>query len=177
MKINFNRRLIVELKIGPIKDEHIGQLLAYEGFLLSEDSPNIRIMLIGNRVPPNLQKSLDFHGIAWKEFSYSSLISFLKSKNDIELVKIFNSNEVQDLNYKNLIDVKHDKSIWINTINSFEFNEEDFSSLVYRSTKDENLENQRIKRLHVLNEKIRNLESDLWNQFGQFNFQFKNLER
>lgn len=27
----FHRKLIIELKIGPIKDEHIGQVLSYEG--------------------------------------------------------------------------------------------------------------------------------------------------
>lgn len=47
----FNRTLIVELKICPIKDEHVGQILSYEGILLSSEDPTIRVMLIGNRVP------------------------------------------------------------------------------------------------------------------------------
>ena len=57
--ISNNRKLIIELKIGPIKDEHIGQILSYEGMILSHDDPAVRVMLIGNRVPPNIQKSLE----------------------------------------------------------------------------------------------------------------------
>lgn len=85
----FNRTLIIELKRGPIKDEHIGQILSYEGILLSSENPTIRVMLIGNRVPPNIRNSLDHHGIAWKEITISYLIEFLTAKNDLETLKLF----------------------------------------------------------------------------------------
>lgn len=74
------RQLIVELKVGPIKDKHIGQIMAYEGMLLSADDPSIRIMLVGNRVPPNIQRALDHHGIAWKEISYRELEPYRKAR-------------------------------------------------------------------------------------------------
>ncbi|MDD1623842.1 MAG: hypothetical protein LUO94_03655 [Methylococcaceae bacterium] len=48
----FQRKLIIELKVGPIKDQHMGQVFCYEGMLLSADDPSIRVMPIGNRVPP-----------------------------------------------------------------------------------------------------------------------------
>lgn len=83
------RKLIVELKVGPIKDQHIGQVMSYEGMLLSADDPSIRVMLIGNRVPPNLRRSLDHHGIAWKEISVSSLLDYLKEKSDSEMLGLF----------------------------------------------------------------------------------------
>jgi len=76
----FKRKLIVELKIGPIKDVHIGQVLSYEGILLSAEDPTIRVMLIGNRVPPNIQRTLDHHGIAWREITLSFLKEFLVKK-------------------------------------------------------------------------------------------------
>jgi hypothetical protein len=82
----FKRKLIIELKAGPIKDEHMGQILSYEGMLLSADDPTIRVMLVGNRVPPNLQKSLDHHGIAWKEITISILKAHLQSKGDLVLL-------------------------------------------------------------------------------------------
>ncbi len=85
----FQRTLITELKWGPIKDEHMGQILSYEGILLSSADPTIRVMLIGNRVPPNLQKTMDHHGIAWKEITSADLVSFLRSKNDSDLLRIF----------------------------------------------------------------------------------------
>jgi len=89
----FRRRLIVELKIGPIKDVHIGQVLSYEGMLLSSEDPTIRVMLIGNRVPPNIQRSLDHHGIAWREITISYLKEFLLKRNDKEFLNLFESDE------------------------------------------------------------------------------------
>ncbi len=93
----FRRKLIVELKIGPIKDAHIGQVLAYEGTLLSNEYPTIRVMLIGNRVPPNIQRSLDHHGIAWREITLNSLKEFLKLKNDLKYLGLFASDEQESL--------------------------------------------------------------------------------
>ena len=84
-----NRKLIVELKSGPILDKHIGQILAYEGGVLSDKAPDVRIMLIGTRVPPNLRKALDHHGIAWKEINFAYLKTFLKDKNDTTFSNIF----------------------------------------------------------------------------------------
>jgi len=85
----FSRNLLVELKWGPIKDQHIGQLMSYVGMLLSGDHPDIRMMLVGTRVPPNIQKALDFHGIAWKEIRVADLLEFLRSKQDVELASAF----------------------------------------------------------------------------------------
>jgi hypothetical protein len=89
----FKRKLIVELKAGPIKDEHTGQILSYEGTFLSDNDPTIRVMLIGTRVPPNLQKSLDHHGIAWKEINFSFLKGFLKGKGDETFNHLFEYEE------------------------------------------------------------------------------------
>ena len=85
----FQRTLITELKWGPIKDVHVGQIMAYEGILLSSKDPSIRVMLIGTRVPPNLRISLDYHGIAWKEIAAADLIGFLSSKRDLDLLHVF----------------------------------------------------------------------------------------
>ena len=90
----FKRKLIIELKSGPIKDEHIGQVLSYEGMMLSADDPTIRVMLVGNRVPPNIQRSLDHHGIAWKEIGLITLKNFLREKNDVEFLPLFGDVDV-----------------------------------------------------------------------------------
>jgi len=83
------RKLIVELKAGPIKDEHIGQILSYEGMLLSADNPDIRVKLVGTRVPPNIRKTLDHHGIGWKEIKLTSLKEFLANKGDNQFDNLF----------------------------------------------------------------------------------------
>ena len=46
-------------------------------------------MLVGNRVPPNLKKALDHHGIEWKEITFSYLKEFLSVRNDRELGILF----------------------------------------------------------------------------------------
>jgi hypothetical protein len=89
----FKRKLILELKIGPIKDQHIGQILSYEGMLLSADDPTLRIMLVGNRVPQNIQRSLDHHGIAWKEITFSGLKEFLSEKDDEHFLHLLDDVE------------------------------------------------------------------------------------
>ncbi|EKD87962.1 MAG: hypothetical protein ACD_35C00118G0001 [uncultured bacterium] len=86
----FGQKLIIELKKGIIKREHIAQLMDYEGhFLTADNNPNIRVMLIGNRVPINLRNSLDHHGFEWKEIPVTELVAFLKNKNDAELLEQF----------------------------------------------------------------------------------------
>ncbi len=90
-----NQTLIVELKVGPIKRKHIGQVMDYEGQILSPDDPNVRIMLVGNRVPSNFRRSLDFHGIEWRELPYNLLIDFLKKKNDSDFLSDFPDSAIE----------------------------------------------------------------------------------
>jgi RecB family endonuclease NucS len=77
------RSLVVELKWGPVTDRHIGQVMAYEGSLLSSDSPDLRVMLIGTRVPPNIRRALEHHGIAWKEIRQADILAFVREKQDL----------------------------------------------------------------------------------------------
>jgi hypothetical protein len=79
--------LVVELKIGVVRREHIGQLLDYGGRFIHEGGPPVRVMIIGNRVPRNLRHSLDYHGLEWKEISESVLINHLEKDKDKESLK------------------------------------------------------------------------------------------
>ncbi len=88
------RRLIVELKIGPIKDEHIGQVLTYQGSLLTCDDPTVRVMLVANIVAPSVRKVLDHYGIGWRELTLSSIRDYLIMKGDTEFLHLF---EVEDV--------------------------------------------------------------------------------
>jgi hypothetical protein len=103
------RHLLVELKWGPIKDEHIGQLMHYEGTLLSDSNPDLRVMLIGTRVPPNIRRSLDHHGIAWKEIRAADILAFAREKQDGDLESLFQDeggigNEAANLRKANRAD-------------------------------------------------------------------------
>lgn len=89
----FGQKLIIELKKGVIKREHMAQLLEYEGHFLSPDNPNVRVMLVGNRVPPNISKSLDHHGFEWKEITEETLKLHLQNVNDSELLLFFDDIE------------------------------------------------------------------------------------
>jgi hypothetical protein len=46
----------------------------------------------GTRVPPAIQKSLDFNGLSSKEIRLSSLIEFLRSKGEADLVRTFEAD-------------------------------------------------------------------------------------
>jgi len=87
----FNQKLVVELKWGPIKDEHVGQIMYYQGALISSCEA-VRTMLIGTRVPPAIQRSLDFNGLASKEIQALTLIEFFKSKADLDLIPAFEAD-------------------------------------------------------------------------------------
>lgn len=90
----FKDKLIVELKVGPIDRKHVGQVMEYEGGVLNVEEPTARIMLVGNRVPPNLQKALDHHGVEWKEIAFASLKDFLRKKNDTEMLGLFEKQDI-----------------------------------------------------------------------------------
>lgn len=89
----FGQKLIVELKRGTILRKHISQIFDYEGDILFPDDPNVRVMLIGNRVPPNFRRSLEHHGFEWREFTFNHLIRFLKKKGDTEFLKFFDETQ------------------------------------------------------------------------------------
>jgi hypothetical protein len=123
----FKQKLIVELKIGAIDRKHIGQVMEYEGNVLSEEEPTARIMLVGNRVPPSLQKALDHHGIEWKEYPISAIKQYLIDKGDSEYLDLL--NEKHDEKYVNkMMDNGIKKSIKIKA-SSITFDKSSLESL------------------------------------------------
>ncbi len=122
---NLKRKLIIELKVGPIKDEHVGQILAYEGMLLSSEDPSVRVMLVGNRVPPNLRRSLDHHGIAWKEITIMQLKDLLSCKENrdfLDLLSIdsdrkLSKEKVSNAPTKTVKVIGESSGVWIKQIN------------------------------------------------------------
>ena len=95
------QKLIAEIKKGPVLRHHVGQLMDYEGYFVDEEYPNVRVMLIGNRVPENLRRSLNPHGFEWKELTIRTLERFLAAKEDHELLNLLStarphSNDVQE---------------------------------------------------------------------------------
>ncbi len=80
------QKLIVEIKKGTVRRDDVAQLLDYEGYFVSPDDPNVRVMLVGNRVPENLRRSLDHHGFEWRELTTTFLVNFLRQKCDLDLL-------------------------------------------------------------------------------------------
>jgi len=153
---NFKRKLILELKIGPIKDQHIGQILSYEGMLLSADDPTLRIMLVGNRVPQNIQRSLDHHGIAWKEITFSALKEFLSERDDEHFLHLLDDVETAFIkrppeNYNQHVYQSPDELI--SALKSSE-NYKSFKSILENKIENEN------KAKTILIENLGNLNND-----------------
>jgi hypothetical protein len=82
------QKLVVEVKRGTVTRKDIGQIMDYEGHILSSMEESMRVMLVGNHIPKNLKTSLDYHGIEWREILLGKLISFLQSKEDHNMLKI-----------------------------------------------------------------------------------------
>jgi hypothetical protein len=89
----FNEKLIIELKKGNLQRDALSQVLEYEGYILSEKDPSARVMIIANRIPLNLKKAMDHHGIEYKEITLKSLREFLITKNDVEFLDFFEASE------------------------------------------------------------------------------------
>ncbi len=76
----YNEKLIIELKRGNLKRDALSQVLEYEGYILSEKDPSARVMIIANRIPFNLKKAMDHHGIEYKEITQKHLMEFLEQR-------------------------------------------------------------------------------------------------
>jgi hypothetical protein len=87
------QKLILELKKGTILRTHIAQLLDYEGYFVAGANPDVRVMLVGNRVPENLRRSLDHHGFEWRELSVSHIGQFLEEKGDDSFTNRINNED------------------------------------------------------------------------------------
>ena len=78
----FKEKLIIELKIGNLQRNALSQVMEYEGFILSEKDPSARVMIIANRIPLNLKKAMDHHGIEYKEITNKHLLEFLEKRDE-----------------------------------------------------------------------------------------------
>src|SRR5512133_1940961 len=74
----FNEKLIIELKKDNLDRKALSQLMEYEDYILYEKDPSARAMIIANRIPLNLKKAMDHHGIEYKEITQKHLFEFLE---------------------------------------------------------------------------------------------------
>lgn len=86
LKDKFGDYLLIEMKKGNLSRQHVGQIMEYCGTLY-EGKP-LRLMLVSNRVPPSFRKSLEYHGIEWREISEEQFIQYLREKNKPLLEKL-----------------------------------------------------------------------------------------
>jgi len=93
----FQEKLVVEIKKDNLTRNALSQVLEYEGYILSEKDPTARVMLIANRIPLNLKKSMDHHGIEYKEITNRKLLDFLKKKDNDLFEKMASSNTVEKI--------------------------------------------------------------------------------
>jgi hypothetical protein len=91
----FNEKLIIELKKDNLDRNALSQVMEYEGYILSEKDPSARVMLIANRIPLNLKKAMDHHGIEYKEITNKHLLEFLEKRDQqiLNLITLPQSDE------------------------------------------------------------------------------------
>ena len=95
----FKEKLIIELKKDNLDRNALSQVMEYEGYILSEKDPSARVMLIANRIPLNLKKAMDHHGIEYKEITHRQIFEFLE-KRDEQLLKSIQSQDKVESTYK-----------------------------------------------------------------------------
>ncbi|MGB2630490.1 MAG: hypothetical protein WBD24_02095 [Candidatus Omnitrophota bacterium] len=88
MEDQFRKKLVVQVRTDPIKEENLGEVLSYQEAILSGEAPNVSVMLIAIKIPPHLQKTFDHNGVAWKEVTLFQIEEHLSSKGDMELLKL-----------------------------------------------------------------------------------------
>lgn len=115
----FKEKLIIELKIGNLHREALSQVLEYEGYILSEKDPSARVLIIGNRVPLNLKKAMDHHGIEYKEITQKHLLEFLEKRDKVLLNLIIGQkpDEIKIIPIQKSI-IKNTKTVEEHLINS-----------------------------------------------------------
>ncbi|MGD2279074.1 MAG: hypothetical protein PVH45_03135, partial [Candidatus Omnitrophota bacterium] len=53
----FGKKLVVQVRTDPIKEEHLGEVLSYQEAILSGKASNVSVMLVAIKIPPHLQKT------------------------------------------------------------------------------------------------------------------------
>lgn len=91
----FKEKLIVELKKDNLDRNALSQVMEYEGYILSEKDPSARVLLIANRIPLNLKKAMDHHGIEYKEITLNQLFTYLE-KVDQDLFNTLANNQNEE---------------------------------------------------------------------------------
>jgi hypothetical protein len=84
----FGKKLVVQVRTDPIKEEHLGEVLSYQEAILSGKASNVSVMLVAIKIPPHLQKTFDHNGVAWKEVSLFQIEEHLAGKGDMEMLKL-----------------------------------------------------------------------------------------
>ncbi|MFQ5952400.1 MAG: hypothetical protein ACE5JK_03240 [Candidatus Omnitrophota bacterium] len=84
----FNKKLAVQVRTDPIKEEHLGEILSHQEAILSGEDPNLNVMLVAIKIPPHLQKTFDHNGVAWKEITLFQMEEHLTSKGDVEMLEL-----------------------------------------------------------------------------------------
>lgn len=92
----FKEKLIVEIKIDNLQRNALSQVMEYEGYILSEKDPSARVMIVANRIPLNLKKAMDHHGIEYKEITHKHLLEFLE-KRDKQLLNAITHQMQEEL--------------------------------------------------------------------------------
>ena len=83
----FNKRLVVQVRVSPIEHEHVGEITCHQEAILSGEATDISVMMVADKIPAHLQKTLDHCKIAWKEITISQIEEHLAARNDTELLK------------------------------------------------------------------------------------------
>jgi hypothetical protein len=171
----FQEKLIIELKKDNLDRNALSQVLEYEGYILSEKDPSARVMLIANRIPLNLKKAMEHHGIEFKEITKNQLLVFLENK-DSDLFNSMTSVHTDDtlssnIQYGNLTmagkidEILYNGGTWSELIDKVEFESKKVNGKIKYS---KGVLNAHIKYRTITQKNPDYLKNRVINAFGVF---------
>lgn len=120
-----SNKLIVEIKRGIPKRDAIGQLMEYYGeYRHSNKEGNVKLILVGNVIPPRLTISMEYFGMQTKEISVSKVKS-VAQKHNYTFKELIPKEEIEE--YKQRVDnmknnfILRKSKIWIFQANPYIF--------------------------------------------------------
>jgi len=83
----YKKRFAIQVRTSPIENEHASEIITTQNAILSGEAPDLSMLLVSDKIPPQVKKILERNGIGWRELHPFQIRGHLMKNNDIELLQ------------------------------------------------------------------------------------------
>lgn len=83
----YKKRFAIQVRPAPIENEHASEIITNQNAILSGESPDLSMLLVSEKIPPQVKKVLERNGIGWRELHPFQIRGHLMKNNDIDLLR------------------------------------------------------------------------------------------